>query len=343
MAKLDCRLAAALDRQSGALGEVLQCGGELVPEPWRVAMGLSELAKAPAKDSAKRVEAVVPYLKHPSAQVQLAALEVLAENASPSAADLVRPMIESKDPMVAAAAAGVAGKLKDGAATAAIRQLAAQQPVLPDTAETIARALADLNAQEAQTELKTWLSSDHAHVRNAAAVALTRLGGAPVAPERVERSLVGETVNAPQVFLPRDATLLFKTEKGEIEVQLYTAEATLTATNIFGLAQKGTFNNLTFHRIEPNFVAQGGDPRGDGEGGPGYTVRCEINRRPYMRGVVGMALSGKDTGGSQFFITLSQQPHLDGRYTAFGEVVKGMEVADRLLEGDRMLEVKAMP
>ncbi|RKH92523.1 peptidylprolyl isomerase, partial [Corallococcus praedator] len=76
-----------------------------------------------------------------------------------------------------------------------------------------------------------------------------------------------------------------------------------------------------------------GDPRGDGEGGPGHSIRCEMTRRPYTRGVVGMALSGKDTGGSQFFFTHAPQPHLDGRYTVFGEVVAGMDTVDALLEG----------
>ena len=84
----------------------------------------------------------------------------------------------------------------------------------------------------------------------------------------------------------------------------------------------------------PGFVIQGGDPRGDGSGGPGYTLRGEIGQRPYGRGTVGMALSGKDTGGSQFFITHAPTPHLDGRYTVFGWVAAGMEVADKIRQGD---------
>ena len=81
------------------------------------------------------------------------------------------------------------------------------------------------------------------------------------------------------------------------------------------LARKGFFNGLQIHRVVPNFVVQDGDPRGDGEGGPGYTIRDELNERPYLRGTVGMALEWRDTGGSQFFITHSPQPHLDARYT----------------------------
>ncbi|MFN7135525.1 MAG: peptidylprolyl isomerase, partial [Myxococcales bacterium] len=106
--------------------------------------------------------------------------------------------------------------------------------------------------------------------------------------------------------------------------------------NFAHLVRRGFYDGLTFHRVVPAFVAQGGDPRGDGTGGPGYTIRCELNPRSYGAGTVGMALSGKDTGGSQFFIAHTPQPHLDGRYTVFGEVVDGLDVALRLVEGDRI-------
>ena len=105
------------------------------------------------------------------------------------------------------------------------------------------------------------------------------------------------------------------------------------------LAREGFFDGLSFHRVVPNYVVQGGDPRHDSEGGPGYTLRDELNELPYLRGTVGMALDWRDTGGSQFFITHSPQPHLDGRYTAFGRVVAGMEVVDALRPGDRILRI----
>jgi cyclophilin family peptidyl-prolyl cis-trans isomerase len=124
------------------------------------------------------------------------------------------------------------------------------------------------------------------------------------------------------------------TDKGTIEVELAILEAPLTVENFVTLARKGYFNGLTIHRVVPDFVVQDGDPRGDGEGGPGFTIRDEINERPYLRGTVGMALAGKDTGGSQFFITHSPQPHLDARYTVFGHVVNGMDVVDRIAVGD---------
>ncbi|HET9834246.1 MAG TPA: peptidylprolyl isomerase, partial [Vicinamibacterales bacterium] len=99
-------------------------------------------------------------------------------------------------------------------------------------------------------------------------------------------------------------------------------------------------NNLTFHRVVPDFVVQGGDPRGDGEGGPGYTVRDEISQRVYLRGTVGIALDWHDTGGSQFFITHSPQPHLDAKYTVIGRVLAGMDVVDRLQQNDVIRRIR---
>ena len=116
-----------------------------------------------------------------------------------------------------------------------------------------------------------------------------------------------------------------ETDRGTIEIELAILDAPLTVANFIALARKDFFNGVAIHRVVPDFVVQDGDPRGDGEGGPGYTIRDEINQRPYLRGTVGMALDWEDTGGSQFFITHSPQPHLDGRYTVFGHVVDGMD------------------
>jgi HEAT repeat protein len=130
------------------------------------------------------------------------------------------------------------------------------------------------------------------------------------------------------------ATARLKTSRGEIEIELFGDDATQTAATFIQLARSGFYKGLTFHRVVPNFVVQGGCPRGDGWGDAGYTIRSEINRHKYTRGAVGIADSGKDTGGSQFFITHSAQPHLDGRYTVFGRVTKGMDVVDKLDQGD---------
>ncbi len=132
----------------------------------------------------------------------------------------------------------------------------------------------------------------------------------------------------------RRVTATLDTEAGKIEIELFPADAPLTVDNFIRLARDGKLNGLALHRVVPNFVIQDGDPRGDGNGGPPWQIRCEINLRRYGEGAVGMALSGKDTGGSQYFITHSPQPHLDGGYTIFGQVVSGQDVVNRIVQGD---------
>ncbi len=131
------------------------------------------------------------------------------------------------------------------------------------------------------------------------------------------------------------------TDQGDVTIELLGERAPRTAANFWRLCAKGYFSGRAFHRVVPNFVVQDGCNRGDGWGGPGFAIRCEYNDLTYERGTVGMALSGKDTGGSQFFICHAPQPHLDGRYTIFGRVTKGMEVADQLQIGDRF-EIKSI-
>jgi cyclophilin family peptidyl-prolyl cis-trans isomerase len=137
---------------------------------------------------------------------------------------------------------------------------------------------------------------------------------------------------SPQAFID--------TQRGTIEIELSILDAPLTVDNFITLARKGYFNGLPLHRVVPNFVIQDGDPRGDGSGGPGYTIRDELHEQTYARGTVGMALAGPDTGGSQWFITHSPQPHLDGRYTIFGRVTGGMDVVDALQVGETVTRIR---
>lgn len=131
------------------------------------------------------------------------------------------------------------------------------------------------------------------------------------------------------------------TQKGTFTIEFLPEDAPLTVDNFVKLARSGYFNGLEVHRVVPNFVMQDGDPRGDGNGGPGWSIRCEVNMIPYERGAVGMALSGKDTGGSQWFATHSPQPHLDGGYTVFGKVNEtGMKVVDKIVRGDKIISVR---
>jgi len=133
------------------------------------------------------------------------------------------------------------------------------------------------------------------------------------------------------------------TTAGDIEWRLFVDEAPQTVKNFVVLAKKHYFDGLRVHRVVPDFVIQDGDPTGTGSGGPGYTIRCEYNQLRYEAGMVGMALSGKDTGGSQWFVTLSPQPHLNGRYTIFAEVTRGLDVAKRVTQGAVVNRVDVLP
>ena len=145
----------------------------------------------------------------------------------------------------------------------------------------------------------------------------------------------------PELITPSVSPHVFiDTDRGTIQFELAVNEAPLTADNFMRLARSGFYNGLLVHRVVPNYVVQTGDPRSDSEGGPGYTIRDELSPMPYLRGTVGMALDWADTGGSQFFITTTPQPQLDGRYPAFGRVIGGMDIVDQLQPGDVIRQIR---
>ena len=229
-----------------------------------------------------------------------------------------------------------------------------------DTARMRSVALAmthDSDARVRGAALGTLVASDTARrdslVRRALAAASTdpdsivRLAAAPSAanPDTtpVVRPLSWYEAAVRRVVLPSlrghppRATMV--TARGTLVITFEGVLAPLTVLNYATLAERHVYDNLQFHRVVPAFVAQDGDPRGDGEGGPGYTIRDELTLLPYTRGAVGMALSGPDTGGSQYFLTLTPQPHLTGHYTLFGHVTSGLNVMDALVEGDAIRSV----
>lgn len=138
-------------------------------------------------------------------------------------------------------------------------------------------------------------------------------------------------------------TATIKTNKGIMTVEFYDKDAPGTVENFITLAKKGYYNGLTWHRVIPDFVIQGGCPKGTGSGGPGYTIKCELDgdNQYHDRGVLSMAHAGRDTGGSQFFICHSRNntSHLDGNHTCFGKVVEGLEVIDEIRQGDLIEEI----
>ena len=147
------------------------------------------------------------------------------------------------------------------------------------------------------------------------------------------------------------STATIKTTKGDIELELFDGDAPGTVDNFHKLIESGFYNGLSFHRVVPNFVIQGGCPNtregasgAPGTGGPGYKIKCETASNPQKHesaGILSMAHAGPNTGGSQFFITLKDTPHLDGVHTVFGKVTSGMDVVNSIREGDRMTEASS--
>ena len=133
------------------------------------------------------------------------------------------------------------------------------------------------------------------------------------------------------------------TDKGVMKVKFYEEDAPNTVANFVTLSKKGYYDGLTFHRVIPDFVIQGGCPNGDGRGGPGYTIKCELDGKNqyHDKGVLSMAHAGRDTGGSQFFICHNREntQHLDRNHTVFGKVVEGLEIIDKIKQGDHIQKI----
>jgi cyclophilin family peptidyl-prolyl cis-trans isomerase/HEAT repeat protein len=237
------------------------------------------------------------------------------------------PLLPTAD-LVAAIARGAGDSLSDArkSAIGALRARAMAQPQERDAA---------LSALHKVVAGDDWL------LRRAASEALVALGVTAPAIGEAGRGL---PIGAYRDLVERSALphrVQMDTDKGTVVIDLDCEHAALTCTNFLSLAQQGFYDGLLFHRVVPDFVVQGGDPRGDGSGGPGWELPDEINLLRYDRpGVVGMALSGPDTGGSQFYVTLAPQPHLDGGYTAFGTVASGLEVLESLEQWNRILRIR---
>jgi cyclophilin family peptidyl-prolyl cis-trans isomerase/HEAT repeat protein len=252
-------------------------------------------------------------------------------------ATLIALLADPDSPVAQVAAKALGARPGPDVTAALVRAFAS-----PDREVRLAVAKGLFGREDAPIDtVRAALADPEPLVRDATADALRaragRSGGAP--PDgyhpRSEPLLVDAAWGAADVV---SATV--ETSRGRFVIALDPIEAPGTVANFAKLADLGYFDGQTFHRFVADFVIQGGDPRGDGWGGPGYAIRCEPSPRRYLRGTVGMALSGRDTGGSQWFVTLSRQPHLEGHYTAFGVVTDGMGVVEALRAGDRIVSVR---
>ena len=272
-------------------------------------------------------------------------LDALAKVGATNATEVLTARLKADDPVVRGAAARGLATIKATNAAAALSEAfkMGQRDGLYVARTNALDAITALDPAAARPLLTSALADRDWAVRMRAAENLHKLDPAadvsamrPAPPPSVPELAAIDPMIAPK-FSPQ---AYIDTSKGTVQIELAVLDAPRTVANFVSLVRKNYFRGVQLHRVVPDFVVQDGDPRGDGEGGPGYTIRDEINQRPYLRGAVGMALDWADTGGSQFFITHSPQPHLDGRYTVFGQVVAGMDVVDRLQQWDTINTIR---
>ena len=248
--------------------------------------------------------------------------------------------LRQPDPVIRGTAADLLGELpaNESISNALVDALAValRDREMNDAALSILDALGKQKNAKANDAINGALESGD-HLIRRRAVSVLKTNGSGDFSSRISTVKTGNTAADYNRAIARMGTTIdarVTTTKGAFTIELLPDDAPLTVDNFIRLAERNYFRGITVHRVVPNFVIQDGDPRGDGNGGPGYQIRCEINQRPYGRGAVGMALSGKDTGGSQWFVTHAPQPHLDGGYTVFGKVISGMDVVDSIARGD---------
>jgi len=353
------RRTALLALAQAAPQRVTAAGGSWRTDAdWRLRATLAEALGAAATDSARGL--LTALAADSDARVVEAALAALGEAVprdDAAARALARARLADPDPMVRAAATDLLDRAPDPASipdlVAAYRR--ADRDGMDDARLAAIRALAGVAALDAASRGRVEREFLAAVPRSPDYLARRAVAdgfGAAVArrwwgdPLPVETGLGVNDYRdvASRLYLPALEggalpQVTIETERGNLVLILYAADAPLTVQNFLRLVARHYFDGSRWHRVVPDFVIQDGDPRGDGNGGPGWAIRDEINPRRYGRGTAGMALSGPDTGGSQFFLTHSPQPHLDGGYTVFGQLVAGDAVLDQIVQGDRIRRI----
>jgi len=295
-------------------------------------------------DLARALPALEQLATDQDVRVVAPVLEALARVKPPDLSERLLRALDTADFAVRATAARLIGENKVSGAAPKLAE--AYERGLSDSTDAARSAaiaaLATYGREAAEPTLRKALADPEWPVRTQAAAALVVLGDAAAAPVRPAPMRESADLFTSPAFLRPEFSphAYIETRLGTIEIELNVVQAPLTTRSFIALARSGFYNGIRIHRLIPNFVIQAGDPRGDGEGGPGYTIRDELSTLPFVRGTVGMALSGPDTGGSQFFITLSPQPHLDGQYTVFGRVVAGQEILDQVTPWDVIERVR---
>lgn len=311
----------------------------------------------------KAINNLIILLEKAPTMAQPVILSALVSLRAENAEQIVRQALTFDDVFVRAKAAELITKFPANEANTktlvyAFRQSMTKDIEYDDAQLAILSAIAKLDKEKARQLFQEAFSSPNYLVRRHAFLLMRehdesirekfdQLVGTVKHYKNGYKTKLGQVINSKDDYLRAisrkngSVRALVKTEKGNFKIELKPEDAPLTVDNFIKLAHKGFFNGVEIHRVVPNFVIQDGDPRGDSNGGPGWQIRCEINSLRYERGAVGMALSGKDTGGSQWFVTHSPQPHLDGGYTIFGYIDENdMKVVDSIVRGDKILKVE---
>ena len=282
--------------------------------------------------------ALLDLVGDPDMRVRGPALTALVKVGSPDLTTRLFEALGAPDFALRATAARLVGQTKpEGAAARLVTAYARGDSDATYSARVAALdALAVLKGPEAVSTLHQALADKEWPVRARAAELLHGLGEPAAQPQRPAplRETPEYFESAALLHPPYSPHMLIEMHRGTIEIELDVVNAPLTSARLIAMARAGFFNGMKIHRVVPDFVVQTGDPRGDGEGGPGYSMVDELSVTPYVRGTVGMALDFHDTVGSQFFITLSPQPHLDDKYTVIGRVVTGVELLDQISQWD---------
>jgi HEAT repeat protein/cyclophilin family peptidyl-prolyl cis-trans isomerase len=289
---------------------------------------------------------LMEMLKDEDQRVVPAVLNALVAMGAPTAEATLLTRLSSDDVTVRQTAAAGLARLKAVNAVDALLQAydrAEKDPTFQARAAILA-AVVDLDRTRGRTLLERALADREWAIRVRAAALLKTVDPAADVSEKIRPApavAMADLTELDRMVNPQVSPVAYlDTTKGLLQIELAVVDAPRAVVNFIALARRNFLGATPLHRVVANFVVQDGDPRGDGEGGPGYAIRDEINQLPYLRGTVGMALDWEDTGGSQFFITLAPQPHLDGRYTVFGRVVQGMDVVDRLQQWDQVQSVR---
>lgn len=308
-------------------------------EPLLVATALASLIGV---NKAEDWQKIRPYFVEGDSKHISLSLEMLTQNELDIHSDLkttLKDLIFKKDPGVLALIAQLAAQKgwKDFA-----QPLADAYKAIPleDTVETrtaIIQSLSSIGSEDQINVVDIALKDREKQVVIAAFDAAKAINGKEPQIIIPINSKVSHTIPEFNVWRPASGKLLvLRTNRGTIEIKFF-EDSPMTAHHLVDLISKHFYDEKLFHRVVPNFVVQGGDPRGDGFGGPGFLIRDEFSPRNHERGTVGIATAGKDTGGSQFFFNTFPNYHLNGRYTVFGEITSGLDVVDRLELGDKII------